>query len=287
MSMKSIARSGAIGNTRLAKQYGAAGDPKAQSYPKGYATGGAVTSVNRDMGGPVGAEGMPAKPNLGRAGRKMKGKDGNKGTNVNVVIMQKPDGAPPMPGGPVPGPMAGPPPGGPPMPMPMPPPGAGPGGPPMPMRKAGGRVKRAWGGPVGNAAGATGATPVAPSMPQMPQTQAGSMPATSGSAFGGNATPVLPVGASPTANIAPTGINLPQPSPISYQMPTDITPSPSVFSSSMGGAPLQQASGGSASNSPTGGLGFRSGGPVMRGMNAGAGSAKGREEMAEMQKKIR
>ena len=141
MSMK-IARSGAEGNTRLAKSYGAGSEPPRQSYPKGYATGG---SVKADPGYASGgmapsAEGMPSKPNLGRPGRKMagKGKDaGKKGTNVNIIIASGPKGdmppkaAPDMP-------MAGPPPA--PGPMPMPPPGAG--GPPMPMRAKGGRVTK-------------------------------------------------------------------------------------------------------------------------------------------------
>ena len=131
------ARSGAEGNTRLQNMYGAGSTPPHQSYPKGYAAGGAVKGFA--IGGAASADGSPAKPNLARPGRKMagKGKKGGKGTNVNVIVMPKGDG----PGGPPmmlpPGPMAGPPPSGPPMPMPPP----GPGGPPMPMRKHGGKVQ--------------------------------------------------------------------------------------------------------------------------------------------------
>lgn len=147
MSTK-IARSGAEGNTRLQKMYGAGSTPPRQTYPKGYATGGAVKAFA--TGGMISpdADGMPAKPNLSRPGRKMKGKDGKKsGTNVNVVIMQKPDMPKAVPdmGAAAPAP------------SPIPP--VGPSGPPMPMRKSGGkvmafkkggRVKREDGGPVQN-----------------------------------------------------------------------------------------------------------------------------------------
>lgn len=152
MSMKSIARSGAEGNTRLQKMYGAGSTPPRQDYPKGYATGGAVKDYAG--GGMVApdADGMAAKPNLGRPGRKMaKGKSGKsgKGTNVNVVIMPKPD-APKAPAD-----MAAPPPA---MmgPAPMPPPAAGPGGPPppMPMRAKGGRVQDVRDGDEGQTQGA-------------------------------------------------------------------------------------------------------------------------------------
>ena len=132
------ARSGSEGNTRLLKSYGGSASPPRQSYPQGYATGGAVKSGN-----PALAEGMAATSAKApaMAGKKAAGK--GKGTNVNVIVVPggKPGAAeappPPMP-------MAGP---------PMPAPGPGPGGPPMPpegmpMRKSGGRVKKANGGEV-------------------------------------------------------------------------------------------------------------------------------------------
>jgi hypothetical protein len=146
--MKSFAKSGADGNTRLLKQYG--GSP-GSGGPKGYASGGSVRDYDADDmpakkadGGMV--DGDSAKPRMDRPGRKMHGKPKDKakgGTNVNVIIMPKGDGAPdaaavgPSGPGPMPMPphapmMAGPPPGG-------PPPMAG--GPPMPpMRKSGGAV---------------------------------------------------------------------------------------------------------------------------------------------------
>lgn len=136
MSMKSIAKSGAIGNTTLLKKYGGHGETR-QTYAKGYATGGAVKgyATGGAPSGSMDTDGAPAKPSLARPGRKMgKGKAMAKkgGTNVNIIIAGKGDGGdkpPMMPPGP---PMdAGP--------MP-PPPGAGPGGPPMPMRAKGGRV---------------------------------------------------------------------------------------------------------------------------------------------------
>lgn len=141
--MSKIARPGSEGNTRLLKQYGGGSSPPRQSYPKGYATGGAVKNPALAEG--VEAAGGPAKVNLSRPGRKMGGKapagksGKGKGTNVNVIVMPHggDKGAPPAGGPPPDMPMAGPGPG--PMP-PMPPPGAGPGGPPMPMRAKGGRV---------------------------------------------------------------------------------------------------------------------------------------------------
>lgn len=139
-SYKSIARSGASGNTHLLKQYGGGSTGPRQAY----ATGGAVrTSPNPSLAEGLSAAGGSAKPSLARPGRKMaskaKGK-GKKETQINVVVATPPAkpegppaGLPPMP------PMAGPP-GPPPMPPspPMPPPGAGPG--PMPMRAKGGKV---------------------------------------------------------------------------------------------------------------------------------------------------
>lgn len=140
MSMKDIAKSGAIGNTTLLKKYGGSGETR-QTYPKGYATGGAVKgyATGGAPSGSMDTDGAPAKPSLSRPGRKMgKGKkpDAKKaGTTVNIIIAGKGEGGekpPMMPPGP---PMdAGP--------MP-PPPGAGPGGPPMPMRAKGGRVSEA------------------------------------------------------------------------------------------------------------------------------------------------
>ena len=136
-----IARPGSEGNTRLLKQYGGGSEPPRQSYSgvKGYATGGAVRGDNPSLAEGMAASGTPAKPSLGRPGRKMAGK-GKKDPKTNITVVVAPGGKddkPPMPMPvPVPGPSAGPPP-----PMPMPPPGmAGPGGPPMPMRAKGGRV---------------------------------------------------------------------------------------------------------------------------------------------------
>jgi len=136
------ARSGSEGNTRLLKSYGGSASPPRQSYPQGYATGGAVKSGN-----PALAEGMAAtsvkapKASAKAGGKKAAGK--GKGTNVNVIVVPggkpgaAPEAPPPMPmaGLPVP---VGPGPAGPPMPPP------GPDG--MPMRKSGGRVKKADGG---------------------------------------------------------------------------------------------------------------------------------------------
>lgn len=158
MSYMKDARSGAVGNTRLLKSYGGSGEPR-----QAYANGGAVKA--RADGGPAMAEGIsasgsPAKPSLARPSRKVgkgkaKGKEGK--THINVIVAPQ-SGA--SPGGPAPGPgpMAGPPPGPPPGP-PMMPPGGGMGGPPpMPpmramggkvvVRKKGGRVGRAEGGPT-------------------------------------------------------------------------------------------------------------------------------------------
>ena len=152
------ARSGAMGNTRLLKEYG--GSKGSDGMSKCYAHGGKVhgdkaedekmmktelkPSAFKAGGGEV--DGAPAKARLDRPGRKMKGKgknDKGKGTNVNVIIMSKPpgdmgqmDGGPPPPGaGPMPPPPMMKPPG-----PPMPPPGAG--GPPgmPPMHKNGGKV---------------------------------------------------------------------------------------------------------------------------------------------------
>src|ERR1700680_145290 len=155
---------GNVGNTRLQRSYGAGSGPLRDTYPKGYAHGGAVKD-GKD--GPALAEGMeadgkPAKVSLARPGRKMGGKAGKDGkgkTNVNVVVMGHPPGGPGMPGAGGPMPMPPPGAGGPPMPPPpmasppMPPPGGPPMGPPppagMPMRKHGGAVGRfAKGGKV-------------------------------------------------------------------------------------------------------------------------------------------
>ncbi len=141
------ARSGAMGNTRLLKEYG--GSKGSDGMSKCYAHGGSVHGEHKKDHKPHKADGGEimgdaAKPRLDRPGRKMKGKDKKdkgKGTNVNVIIMSGKDGAAPA------GPMAGgpPPPGGAPMPPmmkgpSMPPPGAG--GPPgmPPMHANGGRV---------------------------------------------------------------------------------------------------------------------------------------------------
>lgn len=153
MSMKNMARSGADGNMRLLSKYGAGSTPPRQSYPKNYRNGGAVTQ--RADGGPVASDmadigGATSKPNLGRKGRKMAKKDGDKkGAKTNIVIAITPkDAAPqgaPSPAGAMPMPMPHP------VPAPMPaPPMAGPppGGPPMAMHAKGGRVKRADGGKV-------------------------------------------------------------------------------------------------------------------------------------------
>ena len=140
--MKSLARSGADGNTRLLKEYGGK-----ETKAKAYANGGSVFDDEEDddddmEGGDSSSmdaevDGMSAKPRMDRPGRKMKGKDKDKkgGTNVNVIIMPKSDGPADAPVGPAPAaanPM-------PPPPPPMAPPMAG--GPPMPpMRKHGGGV---------------------------------------------------------------------------------------------------------------------------------------------------
>lgn len=126
-----LRKMGAMGSLDAAK--------KAEHAPRKYATGG---TVDMPVGGGMG------KPNLSKPGHSKSGSKGKKGsTNVNVIVMPKPDAAPaggpapdmPMPKAPpmpAPPPMAGP---------PMPPPGAGgpgpmgPGG-PMPMRKSGGKV---------------------------------------------------------------------------------------------------------------------------------------------------
>lgn len=140
--MTKIARAGSEGNVRLLSAYGGGSSPPRQSYPKGYATGGAVKAAPAYAGGGMvpTAGGMPAKTNLGRAGRKMpgKGKDaGKKGTNVNIIIASGPKGD--MPPKPAPDmPMAGP----------------GPGGPPMPMRASGGRVQSVRDGDEGQTQGA-------------------------------------------------------------------------------------------------------------------------------------
>lgn len=131
MSMKSMRMSAEAAQSAKLRKLGAYGSlkmaKKGEDAPRKYASGGSV-----DMG-PV--DGGPAKRNLGKPGRKMKGKDKKAGTNVNVVIMPS-GGKPDMP---MPGPMAGPMPP-PDAPMPMPPPGPGPGAPPMAMRRAGGKV---------------------------------------------------------------------------------------------------------------------------------------------------
>jgi hypothetical protein len=158
MAYKDVAgaRCGSEGNTRLLKQYGGGSSPPRQSYPAGYANGGAVKAY-ADGGAAVmdAPEGMPAHARLDRPGKKKgKGKD-KKGTNVNVVVMPReatPPG-PPMGGLPMPPPGALPPPG--PAPMPMPPPGAGSGGPPImpPMRARGGAVKAGKMGKAGAGGG--------------------------------------------------------------------------------------------------------------------------------------
>ena len=106
----------AVGNKRLLKSYGSGSSGPRQAY----ASGGAVK--HRAMGGPAmdegmaPAEGMAAKPNLSRPGRKMHGKGGKdagkKGTNVNVIVMPHAPGAggPPMGGAPGPVGAPGPPP---------------------------------------------------------------------------------------------------------------------------------------------------------------------------------
>lgn len=140
--MTKIARPGSEGNMRLLKAYGGGSTPPRQHF----ATGGAVRSGgNPALDEGLSASGEPARPNLSRPGRKMKGKDKKEAkTNINIVVMGKDkDAAPPAPGpmaaaGPMPPP---------PMPMPPKPPMGGPPvgpdiGPPMPMRKSGGRVEK-------------------------------------------------------------------------------------------------------------------------------------------------
>jgi hypothetical protein len=165
MSMKSIARPGSEGNTRLLQKYGGGSSPPRQSYAPGYANGGAVKAYADGGSAGMGAgmvtdmdapSGMPAARRLDRPGKKKgKGDKGKKGTNVNVIVMPKEGGAappalalPPIPPGAIPPMPPGPPAMGAGMP-PMPPPGAG--GPPMmpPMRARGGRVaKREDGGSI-------------------------------------------------------------------------------------------------------------------------------------------
>lgn len=134
MKMKSIARSGAEGNTRLLSKYGGGSSGPRQHY----ASGGRVQG--KALGGEVDdeemMEGDEAAPRLDRPSRKK----GESKTTVNVIVASKGDQPmPPM------GPMAGPPP-------PMPP--VPPGGPPPMMRKNGGRVvTRKAGGRVGKAHG--------------------------------------------------------------------------------------------------------------------------------------
>lgn len=143
MAAKINRRSGGDDTKRVMK-----GMPSRDDETKGYATGGVVDA------GPI--EGMTAKPNIARPGRKMpsmKAKPAAKkgGTNVNVIVMPKGDAPAPAPTPKPEMPMAGPPPAMPPM------PGPGPGGPPpMPMRKDGGRVARMHGGRVDLDAGAGG-----------------------------------------------------------------------------------------------------------------------------------
>lgn len=135
--MTKIARPGSEGNMRLLKEYGGGSTPPRQHF----ATGGAVRSGgNPALDEGLSASGEAARPNLSRAGRKMKkDKDKDKAkTNINIVVMGKDKDAPPPAPGPMAaaGPMAPPP-----MPMPPKPPMAGPDiGPPMPMRASGGRV---------------------------------------------------------------------------------------------------------------------------------------------------
>lgn len=86
MSYKSIARSGAEGNTHLLKSYGGGSSGPRQAY----ATGGAVrSSPNPALAEGLSAAGGAAKPSLARPGRKMaskaKGK-GKKETQINVIV---------------------------------------------------------------------------------------------------------------------------------------------------------------------------------------------------------
>src|ERR1700674_869363 len=163
MSYMKGVKFGNVGNTRLQKTYGAGSGPLRDSYPKGYATGGKVSADGPALKEGMEADGKPAKVSLARPGRKMGGKAGEHGkgkTNVNVVVMGHPPGAPGMPGAggpmPMPPPGAGGPPPMPPPPMAMKPPMPA-GGPPMggppggmpPMRARGGAVARyAKGGKV-------------------------------------------------------------------------------------------------------------------------------------------
>lgn len=143
-------RKASDGNTRLLKEYG--GTPGR----KHFAHGGHVHSDEKEDkklvkhmvkgaclkkadGGMV--DGESSKGRLDRPGRKMKGKDAKKGTNVNVIIMSGKDNGPTPPPGMGAGPAMPPPP---PKPMMPAPPMAGPGGPPMPMHKHGGKVKHAY-----------------------------------------------------------------------------------------------------------------------------------------------
>ena len=143
--MTKIARPGSEGNIRLLKEYGGGSTAPRQHY----ATGGAVRSGdNPALDEGMSASGEASRPNLARAGRKMKSKDKKEAkTSINIVVMGKDKDAAP----PVPGPMAAAGPMAPPaMPMPMKPPMgppmASPDGPPMPMRASGGRVNRMNGG---------------------------------------------------------------------------------------------------------------------------------------------
>ena len=156
MSYMNGVKRGAVGNTRLLSKFGAGSKGPRQQYANGGHVKHRASGGPAMEDGPALAEGEAARPNLARPGRKMPGKggkDGKKGTNVNVIVMPHAPGAggPPMGG---PGPMtgAGPMPPPPPMakpPMPMPPPGGAPmGGPPMGMRANGGRVARKSGGKV-------------------------------------------------------------------------------------------------------------------------------------------
>lgn len=133
--MKSV-RKASEGNKGLLRTYGGSPGAQRQTYPKNYATGGAVKAYASGGAaldeGLEAAEGSSSRPSLSKPTRKMakKGKEGKdkKGTTVNVVIAtgaaDKGGGAPAM--GP-PGPAAA-----------MPPMAGGPPG--MMPRAKGGRV---------------------------------------------------------------------------------------------------------------------------------------------------
>lgn len=135
--LKSIRDEGIANRTSRLKKFGGSTQEEVSrvlnsGIPE-RASGGAVRS--RATGGVVG-DAMSSP----RLDRKSPGKKKAATTNVNVIIAPQGDGGAPPAGGLV---GAGPPPMAPPGP-PMGPPG----GPPLPMRKAGGRVKKADGGPV-------------------------------------------------------------------------------------------------------------------------------------------